>query len=72
MRWLRTLGLLAVAGLSVLYIANPTVGVFELIPDNLPGVGNLDEAGATALLLWSLRALRRKKRLRESDAPKSD
>ena len=41
--------------LSVLYIVNPTFGVFEIIPDNLPFIGNLDEAGAVVLLLMCLR-----------------
>jgi len=41
--------------LAVLHILNPTAGVFELIPDNIPLVGNLDEAAAVALLLMCLR-----------------
>ncbi|MEJ2546071.1 MAG: DUF1232 domain-containing protein [Calditrichaceae bacterium] len=41
--------------ISLLYILNPTAGIFELIPDNLPFVGNLDEAGAAALLMMCLR-----------------
>lgn len=41
--------------LSVLYLLNPGAGVFELIPDNIPFVGNLDEAAAVALLLACLR-----------------
>jgi uncharacterized membrane protein YkvA (DUF1232 family) len=40
---------------SLIYIINPTLGVFEIIPDNLPFIGNLDEATATALLLACLR-----------------
>ena len=32
---------LGVGCLAALYILNPTAGVFELIPDNLPLVGNL-------------------------------
>jgi hypothetical protein len=48
-----------VAGLGVvlgaIYLLNPTWGVFELVPDNLPGIGNLDEAGAAALLIFGLR-----------------
>jgi len=40
--------------ISVLYLLNPTAGFFEILPDNLPGVGNIDEAGATALLLACL------------------
>jgi uncharacterized membrane protein YkvA (DUF1232 family) len=37
---------------GLVYILNPTMGVFELIPDNLPIVGNLDE-GAAAILVWN-------------------
>ncbi len=41
----------ALAAVSALYLLNPGFGVFEIIPDNIPVVGNLDEAGATALLI---------------------
>jgi uncharacterized membrane protein YkvA (DUF1232 family) len=41
--------LLAVFG--VIYILNPTFGVFEFIPDNLPIIGNLDEGVAVMLIL---------------------
>lgn len=57
------LGTLTAAGgvaLGALYILNPSAGLFELLPDNLPGVGNLDEAGATALLIFGLRYLLRR------------
>lgn len=37
--------------IGVVYLLNPTAGVIEFIPDNLPLVGNLDEAAA-ALLVW--------------------
>lgn len=40
---------------SLLYLINPTAGLFELIPDNFPFLGNLDEAAATAFLLAALR-----------------
>ena len=40
--------------LSALYILNPTAGLFEILPDNIPFVGNIDEATATTLLLASL------------------
>ena len=40
---------------ATLYLLNPGAGFFELIPDNIPLVGNLDEAAATALLLACLR-----------------
>ena len=36
---------------SALYLFNPTAGVIELIPDNIPVVGNLDEAAAAAMLI---------------------
>jgi uncharacterized membrane protein YkvA (DUF1232 family) len=47
---------IALAGLlAFLYLLNPTLGVFELIPDNLPLVGNLDDATAVMVLLGALR-----------------
>jgi uncharacterized membrane protein YkvA (DUF1232 family) len=44
----------------VLYLINPTAGYIELIPDNFPIVGNLDEAGATLLLVQCIRKIRSK------------
>jgi len=44
--------------LAGLYLLNPSAGLFELLPDALPVVGNLDEAAMTALLLHCLRTLR--------------
>ncbi len=41
--------LMAVIGL--IYILNPTMGILELLPDNLPIIGNLDE-GVAFLLIW--------------------
>lgn len=35
---------------GLIYILNPTAGVFELIPDLVPLVGNMDEAAALFLL----------------------
>ena len=32
-----------VAALGLVYILNPTLGVLEFLPDNLPIVGNLDD-----------------------------
>lgn len=40
-----------VAILSVIYLLNPGAGFIELLPDNFPFVGNLDEATAAAVLL---------------------
>lgn len=48
--------LVALVGvLAFLYLMNPTFGVFELLPDNIPLVGNIDEATATMVLLGALR-----------------
>jgi len=52
---------MGVAGLGVLYLLNPGAGFFELIPDNMPMFGNLDEAGATAAVIFALRTLFRRK-----------
>ena len=46
------IGLAALAGL---YLLNPTLGLFEFIPDALPVIGNIDEAGATLIILNALR-----------------
>ncbi len=45
------------ATLSGLYLVNPGFGIFELLPDNLPVIGNLDEGGATILFLWAMAEL---------------
>ncbi len=33
------------------YLLNPTAGLLELIPDNFPGIGNLDESLAVMLVI---------------------
>jgi uncharacterized membrane protein YkvA (DUF1232 family) len=52
---LKNLGVLLVGIIGALYLLNPAAGIFELIPDNLPLIGNLDEAAASALLIAALR-----------------
>ena len=47
----KTIGALVLGGLSLLYILNPGAGFIEFIPDNLPVIGNLDEAAAAVVLL---------------------
>lgn len=42
-----------------LYLLNPTAGIFEFLPDNIPLIGNLDEAGAAILVVRCIDALRR-------------
>lgn len=49
-------GLFTLGGLlGVLYLLNPTAGIFELLPDALPLIGNIDEALAATLILACLR-----------------
>lgn len=40
-----------IMSISVLYLINPTAGIFEFIPDAIPIIGNIDEGIATTLLL---------------------
>jgi len=48
---------IVIAIICAIYLINPTLGVIEFIPDNLPIIGNLDEATATAGLLYALSGL---------------
>jgi hypothetical protein len=50
-RLLKEMIVLGLGGVAGLYLLNPTLGFFEFIPDVAPIIGNLDEAGATLLLL---------------------
>lgn len=59
MRSVRILSSIVGIFIAAIYLLNPTAGVFELLPDALPVVGNLDEAAMTALLLSCLRSLSR-------------
>jgi len=52
---MKTIGVLIMGLLGALYLVNPGAGVFEFIPDNLPFIGNLDEAGAAFLVIAALR-----------------
>lgn len=61
MKW-KKIGAVVVGAASFLYLLNPGFGVFELLPDNIPGVGNLDEGTAGILLLWAIQTLIQKKK----------
>jgi hypothetical protein len=37
--------------IGVIYALNPTAGILEILPDNLPIIGNLDE-GAAFIAIW--------------------
>lgn len=39
------------AAIGLIYLLNPTLGIIEFIPDNLPIIGNLDESVAVMLVL---------------------
>ncbi|QRN83458.1 DUF1232 domain-containing protein [Chloroflexota bacterium] len=39
------------AVIGVVYLLNPTAGLLELIPDVIPGIGNLDESLAVMLII---------------------
>lgn len=60
---LRRVGAVVGIIVSAIYLINPGAGILELIPDITPFIGNLDEAGATALLLWGVQQLRQKEAL---------
>lgn len=54
----RRIGALFGVILGIVYLLNPTAGILELIPDNAPLIGNLDEASATALVIWGIQQMR--------------
>lgn len=47
--WAKTLAWTTLV-LGVVYIINPTAGILELVPDNIPFLGNLDEATVLFLM----------------------
>ncbi len=53
--------------LSIIYLINPGSGLIEIIPDVLPWIGNLDEATATGILIWSAKELFGKKKKKNPD-----
>lgn len=54
MKIFKTLFILISGLLSALYLLNVGAGIVEIIPDNLPFVGNIDEFIASLILLNSL------------------
>lgn len=68
MRGWPTWVVLSFALAGFVYILNPGAGIFELIPDNIPLIGNLDEAGA-AMLIWYglLEILESRRRRKDSE-----
>lgn len=59
--------MMAVIGL--IYLLNPTAGILEFIPDNIPFIGNLDEGVAVMLILSGIvEAIEGKKYRKEKKA----
>ena len=54
-RLMKDIFVIGLAALAGLYLINPTAGFLEFLPDNLPLIGNLDEATATLIVLNALR-----------------
>lgn len=59
-RWM--VYVMAVVGVA--YILNPGAGVFELLPDNLPIIGNLDEGAAVMAVWYGLMEFKQARKLR--------
>ncbi len=49
-------------GIGMVYLLVPTLGIFELIPDAIPYIGSLDEAGATGMVILGAQYLARRRR----------
>jgi uncharacterized membrane protein YkvA (DUF1232 family) len=50
---------------AILYLLNPSAGVWEIIPDNIPIIGNLDEVAAVLLIMDSLKKIRKNKKTKK-------
>jgi hypothetical protein len=55
MKLIKNILVVVLGVLAVIYLINPGAGIFELLPDNIPLVGNIDEGLATTILLAALR-----------------
>lgn len=60
------------AAIGLVYLLNPTAGILEILPDNLPIVGNLDESVSVLLILAgiveALEGRKYRKSLKKKDA----
>ncbi len=52
---MKKIGVFSLGLLAAIYLLNPGAGIFELLPDNLPFIGNIDEAAAATLLMICLK-----------------
>lgn len=51
---MKSLAYCILGAVSAFYLSNLGAGIIEVVPDNVPLLGNLDEAVATLLLLRSM------------------
>lgn len=71
MRTLKTAAYVIGCIVSVVYVLNPGAGLFELLPDALPVVGNLDEAAFVTLFFACMRGLRTLREEKKLAAPRA-
>ena len=57
---MKTLIVIVLALGSFIYLLNPTAGIFELFPDNLPFIGNIDEGLAVFIIYSSIEYFRKR------------
>jgi uncharacterized membrane protein YkvA (DUF1232 family) len=57
---MKLLAKLALMLVCIIYLINPGAGFVELLPDNLPFIGNLDEGAAATILVLLLQSFRKK------------
>ncbi|MBI2838423.1 MAG: DUF1232 domain-containing protein [Acidobacteria bacterium] len=55
MRFLKDVLVFCVGAVALIYILNPGAGFLEFLPDNLPLLGNIDEAAAAGILIACVR-----------------
>jgi uncharacterized membrane protein YkvA (DUF1232 family) len=55
------------AVIGVIYLLNPTLGILEFLPDNLPIIGNLDESVAVMLVLAGIVEMLEGKKSRQAN-----
>jgi uncharacterized membrane protein YkvA (DUF1232 family) len=55
------------SAIGVIYLLNPTFGVLEFLPDNLPVIGNMDEGLAVMLILAGIAEMSEGKKSRRAE-----
>lgn len=55
MRFVKDALVFCVGAVALVYLLNPGAGFLEFLPDNLPLLGNIDEAAAAGILIACVR-----------------